>query len=55
MLTLNSKINKKVVNNLALAGMKLTKDQQQKLLDVFNDNKKITNELIREIAYYGKI
>ena len=35
--TLNSETNKKIVSNLALEGMTLTKEQQQLLLDTINN------------------
>lgn len=55
MITLKSGINKKIANNLALEGLPVTKEQQKLILKAVNNNEKITNELIREIAYHGKI
>ncbi|MDT4010933.1 MULTISPECIES: hypothetical protein [Staphylococcus] len=53
--TLNSETNKKIVSNLALEGMTLTKEQQQLLLDTINNKEVITNELIRKIAYHEEV
>ncbi|UXR30367.1 hypothetical protein [Staphylococcus simulans] len=53
--TLNSETNKKIVSNLALEGMTLTKEQQQLLLDAINNKEVITNELIRKIAYHEEV
>lgn len=55
MIKLNSKKNKRIANNLALEGMSVSKEQQKLILNAINNNEKITNKLIREIAYYGKI
>lgn len=54
-LTLDSETNKKVVSNLVLEGMTHTKEQQQSLLGAINNKEENNNELIRQIAYYGKI
>lgn len=50
MLTMDSKINKQIAKNLELEGMKVSKEQQQLILEVINSNKKITNEIIRKTA-----
>lgn len=55
MLTLDSETNKKMVSNLALKGMILTREQQQLLLDTINNKEVITNELIRKIAYHEEV
>ena len=55
MIKLNSKKNKRIANNLALEGMSVSKEQQKLILNAINNNEKITNKLIREIAYHGKI
>ncbi len=55
MIKLNSKKNKRIANNLALEGMNVSKEQQKLILNAINNNEKITNKLIREIAYHGKI
>lgn len=51
MITINSKANKQIAKNLSLEGMDLTKEQQEQILDVINNKKEITNEVIRKIAY----
>lgn len=50
--TLDSETNKKLISNLALEVMTLTREQQQLLLDAINNKEVITNELIRKIAYH---
>ena len=50
MLTIDSKIIKQIAHNLALEGMEISKKQQKLIIEAINANKKITNELIREIA-----
>ncbi|MGV3143665.1 hypothetical protein [Staphylococcus simulans] len=54
-ITLDSKTNKKIVSNLALEGMTLTREQQQLLLGTINNKEVITNELIRKIAYHEEV
>ena len=54
MIKLNSKKNKRIANNLALEGMSVSKEQQKLILNVINNNEKITNKLIREMVYHGK-
>ena len=54
MIKLNSKKNKRIANNLALEGMSVSKNQQKLILNVINNNEKITNKLIREMVYHGK-
>ncbi|MCI2804571.1 hypothetical protein [Staphylococcus pettenkoferi] len=51
MITIDSKVNKQIAKNLSLEGMDLTKEQQEEILDVINNKKEITNEVIRKIAY----
>ncbi|MCY1575938.1 hypothetical protein NW127_04530 [Staphylococcus pettenkoferi] len=51
MITIDSKVNKQIAKNLSLEGMDLTKEQQKQILDVINNKKEITNEIIRKIAY----
>lgn len=51
MITIDSKANKQIAKNLSLEGMDLTKEQQEQILDVINNKKEITNEVIRKIAY----
>ncbi|WP_165980688.1 hypothetical protein [Macrococcus carouselicus] len=51
MITIDSKVNKQIAKNLSLEGMDVTKKQQKQILDVINNKKKITNELIRKIAF----
>lgn len=51
MITIDSKVNKQIANNLSLEGMEVTKEQQKQILDVINNKKEITNELIRKIAF----
>lgn len=51
MITIDSKVNKQIAKNLSLEGMDLTKEQQKQILDVINNKKEITNEVIRKIAY----
>ncbi|MDQ7111617.1 MULTISPECIES: hypothetical protein [Staphylococcus] len=53
-ITLDSKTNQKIVSNVALEGMTLTREQQQLLLYAINNKEVITNELIRKIAYHGE-
>lgn len=50
MLTIDSKINKQIVKNLELEGMKISKEKQQRIFDLINSNQYITKEMIREIA-----
>jgi len=50
-ITIDSKVNKQIAKNLSLEGMDVTKKQQKQILDVINNKKKITNELIRKIAF----
>ena len=50
MLTIDSKINKQIVKNLELEGMTISKEKQQRILDLINSNKYITKEMIREIV-----
>ena len=54
MIKLNSKKNKRIANNLDLEGMSVSKNQQKLILNVINNNEKITNKLIREMVYHGK-
>lgn len=51
MITIDSKVNKQIAKNLSLEGMDLTREQQKQILDVINNKKEITNEVIRKIAY----
>jgi len=51
MITIDSKVNKQIAKNLSLEGMEVTKEQQKQILDVINNKKEITNELIRKIAF----
>lgn len=51
MITVESKINKQVVKNLELKGLKVSKEQKEAILDVINFNKEITNEFIRKTAF----
>ncbi|WP_165885325.1 hypothetical protein [Staphylococcus chromogenes] len=51
MITIDSKANKQIAKNLSLEGMEVTKQQQQQILDLINNKKKITNEVIRKIAF----
>ncbi|WP_414046836.1 hypothetical protein ACMGE5_02960 [Macrococcus equi] len=51
MITIDSKINKQIAKNLSLEGMEVTKKQQRQILDVVNNKKEITNELIRKIEF----
>lgn len=51
MITIDSKVNKQIAKNLSLEGMEVTKKQQRQILDVVNNKKEITNELIRKIAF----
>ncbi|UDI77073.1 hypothetical protein HYI43_00350 [Staphylococcus taiwanensis] len=51
MITIDSKVNKQIAKNLSLEGMTVTKEQQKQILDVINNKNKITNELIRKIAF----
>ncbi|UTH06876.1 hypothetical protein [Macrococcoides canis] len=51
MITIDSKVNKQIAKNLSLEGMEVTKQQQKQILDVINNKKEITNELIRKIAF----
>ena len=50
MITIDSKVNKQIAKNLSLEGMDVTKEQQKQILDVINNKKGITNEVIRKIA-----
>ncbi|HDY4442314.1 TPA: hypothetical protein RQT95_001420 [Staphylococcus aureus] len=49
MITIDSKINKQIAKNLSLEGMYVTREQQ--ILHAINNEKEITNELIRKIAF----
>lgn len=51
MITIDSKVNKQIAKNLSLEGMEVTKKQQRQILDIVNNKKEITNELIRKIAF----
>lgn len=51
MITIESNVNKQIAKNLSLDGMDVTKEQQKQILDVINNKKKVTNEVIRKIAY----
>ncbi|KKI55719.1 hypothetical protein WL766_08965 [Staphylococcus pasteuri] len=51
MITIDSKVNKQIAKNLSLEGMDVTKEQQKQILDVINNKKEITNEVIRKIAF----
>lgn len=51
MITIDSRVNKQIAKNLSLEGMDVTKEQQKQILDVINNKKEITNEVIREIAF----
>lgn len=50
MVTIDSKKNRQVVHNLLLENMKVSEKQQKMVLEAINSDKKITKELIREIA-----
>ena len=54
MIKLNFKKNIRIANNLDLEGMSVSKNQQKLILNVINNNEKITNKLIREMVYHGK-
>lgn len=51
MITIDSKVNKQIAKNLLLEGMEVIKKQQRQILDIENNKKEITNELIRKIAF----
>lgn len=51
MITIESNVNKQIAKNLSLDGMDVTKEQQKQILDVINNKKKVSNEVIRKIAY----
>lgn len=51
MITIDSKVNKQIAKNLSLEGIDVTKEQQKQILDVINNKKEITNEVIRKIAF----
>lgn len=51
MITMDSIVNKQIAKNLSLEGMDVTKEQQKLILDVINSMKKVTNEVIRKIAF----
>ncbi|UTH11612.1 hypothetical protein [Macrococcoides canis] len=51
MITIDSRVNKQIAKNLSLEGMEVTKQQQKQILDIINNKKEITNELIRKIAF----
>ncbi|MEJ7495692.1 hypothetical protein [Staphylococcus pasteuri] len=51
MITIDSKVNKQIAKNLSLEGMDVTKEQQKQILDVINNKKEFTNEVIRKIAF----
>ena len=51
MITIDSKINKQIAKNLSLEGMYVTREQQIQILQAINNEKEITNELIRKIAF----
>ncbi|MCU7557971.1 MULTISPECIES: hypothetical protein [Staphylococcaceae] len=51
MITIDSRVNKQIAKNLSLEGMEVTKKQQKQILEVINNKKEITNELIRKIAF----
>ncbi|MDT0736520.1 hypothetical protein [Staphylococcus chromogenes] len=51
MITIDSKINKQIAKNLSLEGMEVSKEQQKQILEVINNKKKVTNEMIRKIAF----
>ena len=51
MITIDSKVNKQIAKNLSLEDIEVTKEQQKQILDVINNKKEITNEVIRKIAF----
>ncbi len=53
MLTMDSKVNQQIARNLELAGMDVSREQQELILKVINSNKEITIELISDIALKG--
>ncbi|MEB7824578.1 hypothetical protein [Staphylococcus chromogenes] len=48
---MDSKITKQIAKNLSLEGMEVSKEQQKQILEVINNKKKVTNEMIRKIAF----
>lgn len=50
MITVDSKVNRQVAHNLLLENMKVSKKQQKEILEAINSNRKVTKELVREIA-----
>ncbi|PTG88251.1 hypothetical protein BU645_10840 [Staphylococcus chromogenes] len=55
MITIDSKINKQIAKNLSLEGMEVSKEQQKQILEVINNKKKVTNEMIRKIAFQKQL
>ncbi|UJS27857.1 hypothetical protein L2Z53_00425 [Macrococcoides canis] len=55
MITIDLRVNKQIAKNLSLEGMEVTKQQQKQILDIVNNKKEITNELIRKIALNNEI
>lgn len=55
MVTIDSQFNKQLAKHLSLKGMALTRAQQKQILDVMNNKKEITNELIRQIALNNEV
>ncbi|MFT2204519.1 hypothetical protein [Staphylococcus chromogenes] len=51
MITMDSKVNKQTAKNLSLDGMEVSKEQQKQIFEVINNEKKVTNEMIRKIAF----
>ncbi|EJG1238263.1 hypothetical protein ACX811_001199 [Staphylococcus pseudintermedius] len=51
MITLDSKVNKQIAKNLSLEGMEVPKEQQKLILEIINNKKKVTNEMIRKIDF----